>query len=543
MVSLFQAVVRILADPLVLLFALLSLAYVADRLFRADGRLVPIMILAISPFVGWIGKYELPGEIRTLGLIMFIYVVGLEAGREFFPTFRQHWVRFAALGIGASGAAAFLAWYIGRTLQWPAATTVAFYAGAVTNTPAFEWLPAALQESALDSAPAVAMFDFSYFIGVVGAVAGIIVFHFIWTRRRSELSCPVSFAVDPDAAGAPYYLSVHRVTNPSLAGRSLAQVVSEEIPHAQAIRYERDGVVGDVEGDTIASLGDLVVMFSCSPDLTRMAQVLIGPAVEIARNTPLVRDVPVLVETITVSSAGLTGRPVSRREIEGEYGVEVRGWWRGREYQPAQDEMRWRLGDRLRVVGTEEKVKAFRYAAEEKDRSQTEEIDLLRFSVGAVVAMLLSGLVVPIGAHLELTLGVTGAPLLAGLVFGRSARIQIPRGAGFFLKELGLVLFLAGVGTNVGMRGAVSPSDLTLLPLALVVVSVPMLLAALVFRFSGFTGQHAEGGLCGAVTSTPALMVSCRLGDTVEPANTYAGIYLFALLGSVVAAQVIFLVG
>lgn len=535
--------VQIVTDPVVLLFALLTLAYGADRLLRAEGRLSPIMILVIAPFVGWIGKYELPAEIRTLGLIMFIYVIGLETGREFFPTFRLHWLRFVLLGIAASAAAALCAWGVGRALGWSPDVTVAFFAGAVTNTPAFEWLPEALRDAGVDAASAVATFDLSYFMGVIGAAVGVIVFHVIWTRRASELSCPVSFPVDAEAVAAPYYVSVHRATNPSIIGKPLARAVSENIPHSQAIRLERNGTACDVQDDTLAARDDLVVLFSCSPDLTRMAQVLVGPAVPVTNDTPLVRDLPVRVETVTINSAKLTAAPVVRERIEAEYGVEIRGWWRGREYMPAEDKMRWRVGDRLRVVGTDEKARAFRYAVEEKDRAQTEEIDLLRFSVGAVVAMLLSGIVLPVGPRLKLTLGVTGAPLLAGLLFGRSARIQIPRGAGFFLKELGLGLFLAGVGTNVGLRGAVSPSDALLLPLALAVVGVPLVIAALVFRLSGFSAQHTEGGLCGAVTSTPALIISCRLGDTAEPANTYAGVYLFALLGSVVAAQVLYLVG
>jgi len=61
---------------------LLVLAYGADRLLGAEGRLLPILILAIAPPIGWIAHYELPEEIRSLGLVMFIYVVGLETGRR-----------------------------------------------------------------------------------------------------------------------------------------------------------------------------------------------------------------------------------------------------------------------------------------------------------------------------------------------------------------------------------------------------------------------------------------------------------------------------
>ena len=84
---LYATIIAVLTDPLVLLFALLALAYGADRLVRAAGRLLPLMILLVAPPVGWIARYEFPGEIRDLGLVMFLYVIGLETGGTFFPTF------------------------------------------------------------------------------------------------------------------------------------------------------------------------------------------------------------------------------------------------------------------------------------------------------------------------------------------------------------------------------------------------------------------------------------------------------------------------
>ena len=82
--------------------------------------------------------------------------------------------------------------------------------------------------------------------------------------------------------------------------------------------------------------------------------------------------------------------------------------------------------------------------------------------------------------------------------------------------------FLCGPAAAAGVR------------LAILLVLAPVgLVAATLLRSAKFGGQYIEGGACGAVTSTPALIVATRIDETTEPATTYAGIYLFALLASV----------
>jgi putative transport protein len=140
--AVFTEALAIITNPLVLLFALFALGYGVDRLFNGNGRLLPIAILVIAPIMAVFTGFELPEEVRSLGIVMFVYVIGLETGREFFPTFRQHWVRFGIIGFLASAIAALLVWAGGSFLGWNGASMVAFYAGALTNAPAFEWMAA-----------------------------------------------------------------------------------------------------------------------------------------------------------------------------------------------------------------------------------------------------------------------------------------------------------------------------------------------------------------------------------------------------------------
>jgi putative transport protein len=526
----------IATNPLVLLLTLLALAYGADRLFGADGRLLPLIILAVAPPIGWLSGYELPPEIRSLGLVMFIYVIGLEAGRSFFPTFRKHWRRFLLIGVGAGVGAGAVAWCIGRMFGWTSDAIAAFYAGAITSTPAFESLRGVASQPV-----ASALFDLVYYTGVLCAVAAVLAIHFAWSGHRESAS--TSQATDDDGLTAPYFVSLHRCTNRALVGQPMEQAILHGIPHSQAVRYQRGDDVRPVTDHDVCSEGDLIVLVSASPRLTEMGRVFVGPDEEPDMANRLMKDLPVRFETVRVTATQFIDARVHLKDIEDEYGVEVRGWWRGREYFPARAAMRWRQGDRLRVLGTPERVRQFRYLVEEEGSARSEEIDLLRFSIGAVVAVFIGALTLPLGSGMYLSLGVTGGALLAGLVFGRSARIQIPRGAAFFIKELGLGLFLAGVGTSVGTQGPIAMADLVIVPATLAVAAIPVLVAMLLSRKADFSAQFVEGAACGSVTSTPALIVATRMAETSEPATTYAGIYLFALLTSVGVAQALVLFG
>ena len=537
-----EIALSIVQNPLVLLFALLSGAYWLDRVLNGQGRWYPLMVLAVAPLVGWLTGYELPGDIRTLGLVMFIYVVGLEAGVGFFPTFRHYWPRFLVIGLLASGLSACVAWCAATLAGLSVAEMVAFYAGAVSNSPAFEQMIRLVR----DTPEVRRVFDLSSFVGVVTAVGAIVVAHTVWTRKTVGASCPVFFDADSPAE-SPYFTSTHRCGNTLAAGRTYLDVIAEGLQQSMAVRVRRGAELIDVTEETVCQPGDVVLLVSCSPRLASKARVVFGPAVTVDPGDPLSRNLPVRFGTVVVNASRFALKPVVLEDVKNDFGVEIRGWWRGPEFRPARKRIHLKQGDRLQVLGTEEKIGKFRRVVETEDVQRSEETDLLRFSVGVVVGLLLSGIAVPagnpFGTAIALSVGVAGGPLLAGLLFGRSSAIRIPRGAGYFLKELGLGLFLAGVGTSAGKSGPIAPAELWVIPAVFAVVALPMLVAGLLLRRSGLGDQYIEGGVCGSVTSTAALIVSCKLTNTSEPANTYAGVYLFALLGSAAAAQVLLRTG
>ena len=83
------------------------------------------------------------------------------------------------------------------------------------------------------------------------------------------------------------------------------------------------------------------------------------------------------------------------------------------------------------------------------------EVDVLAFGAGIALGLLVGLAPVPLPGGLTFRLGLAGGPLVVALVLGALGRTggivwTLPYGANLTLRQFGLVLFLAGVGTRSG---------------------------------------------------------------------------------------------
>ena len=107
----------------------------------------------------------------------------------------------------------------------------------------------------------------------------------------------------------------------------------------------------------------------------------------------------------------------------------------------------------------------------------------------------------------------------------------IPQGAINVLKDLGLNIFMVGVGLAAGadILDALQDSGLTVLMGGAFIMLAPLtigyLYGALVLKMNPVL---LLGALTGAMTSTPALKTLNDMTDSSVPALGYAGTYTFA---------------
>ena len=167
------------------------------------------------------------------------------------------------------------------------------------------------------------------------------------------------------------------------------------------------------------------------------------------------------------------------------------------------------------------------------------------FSLVIVLGILLGSVEIPLGGGAVFSLGTTGGPLLVGLLFGHFGHVgpidlTLKKSALETFRELGLMLFLIGAGTDGGagfvdtlrQEGAmlfVYGALMTLLPMI-----VGYFVAAKALKLSLLNNL---GSITGGMTSTPALGTLISVAGTDDVASAYAATYPIALVSVVLASQ------
>ena len=165
----------------------------------------------------------------------------------------------------------------------------------------------------------------------------------------------------------------------------------------------------------------------------------------------------------------------------------------------------------------------------------------------AVCGVLIGSVSIPLPGGVSFSLGMSGGPLFAGLLFGYLGHIgpislEAPKPMMETIRELGLVLFFIATGTEAGQGflEILSQHGVKLLFAGFLMTTIPMvvvfILAIKVFRIPILTSL---GSVCGGMTSTPALGALLNAERADEIAAAYAATYPVALIMVVVATQII----
>lgn len=195
-------------------------------------------------------------------------------------------------------------------------------------------------------------------------------------------------------------------------------------------------------------------------------------------------------------------------------------------------------------------------SSEKKSSSSAEaankllEIDpfgLMVFAVAAVLGVYLGSAVLPLPGGASFSLGISGGPLLAGLIAGHMGKagsfsLQVPKATLRTLREFGMALFLVGAGCTAGngFVEVLGEYGVNLFFIGIAITLLPMLvgftIALKIFKIKPFT---ALGAICGGMTSTPALGSLIAVAGTDLIATSYAATYPIALICVVLASQAI----
>lgn len=446
-----ETVIAILkANPLLLLFLVAAIGYPLGRVKLGGTSLGVAAVLFTGLAFGALDpELKVPEQIYQLGLVLFVYTIGLASGTVFFASFNRKGLRYNLLVTGGLLLAALLAAAAHTIFQLNAPLTAGLYAGSLTNTPALAGVVEHVQalgmsEPAL-SDPVVA-YSLTYPTGVLGMILTLYAFQKVWkidfaaeARRLPEYNSGID-PIDSRTICVQYEMD-----------QTIAELVRRNQWNVVFGRLRRDGEIRLVNGNTRLQPGDLVTLVGTQEELDEVTRTLGDTSCNERLEFDLSRYDR---RRIFVSSPQAIGRRLRDLDIIERYGSLVTRIRRGdTELVPSGDTVLM-PGDVIRVVTPHEKVAELSRLFGDSYRAVS-EIDILTFSLGLALGLLLGLIPIPLPGSLTIKLGLAGGPLIVALLLGALGRTgplvwTIPLGANLTLRQIGLVFFLAGIGTRAG---------------------------------------------------------------------------------------------
>ncbi|MGB6755709.1 MAG: TrkA C-terminal domain-containing protein [Xanthobacteraceae bacterium] len=513
-------------QPILTAFLAIGLGYLVGQInifgFSLGVGAVLFVGLALGAFAP---KAQIVGPIGLIGLIMFLYGVGILYGRQFFEGMtgvagrKYNLLAFVAVMAGLA-----VALGLGHVFGIKLGHTLGLFAGSMTSTAT---LQAAL-DTMRNSEPSIG-YSVSYPFGVIGPILCI----YFMTRT-----------VRPKFPPKEPQLHMAEITlGADCSGRTLDDL-RQKIPSGVQIEMVRKGGRNFLPTtDVSLDAGDaLLVIAERQSDIS-------DAAAHVGKLEPgrVVKDRSALdYIRVFVGKANLVGVPLAKLPLPTGFPVQL---LHVRRYDvdivPSPD-LALEFGDRVGILMPPDRKDEVRKYFGDTVKS-TAEFSYVSLGVGMVLGVLLGLIPIPIPGVGTVTLGIGGGPLIVALIVGKLRRTGpllwvMPLPANIVLRNFGLALFLATVGVNAGQPflKTVSQTGPTLLLIGALVLLATVLIVLLVGYYMLKIPFDDLMGVASGATGNPAILVySTRMAPTERPDIGYAMIFPSMTIVKVIAVQIV----
>jgi putative transport protein len=539
-----NTVIQMLASsPILTLFVVIGLGYIVGQIPLKGFQVGVAGVLFVGIAIGALDKaISIPEIVPTLGLIIFVYTIGIQSGPAFFASFKKQGARDNLLAIGAVGFGAAAAFAIGHAMHWPGARIAGIFAGALTNTPAVAAArdriifiaggklgPDQLREIADE--PIVA-YGLAYPIGVIGVLLSFQVLRRVWKFE------PGKNEEAPEIRAQDFI-----VRNPGIVGQSLGDIFQlHRDPGFVVSRVRQQGKTSLSHPDIQLYAGDIVVAVGDDASLERARQIFGEPT---AQHIELDRS-DLDYRRVFVSSPTVVGRRIADLDIETKLEATITRLRRGdTDIVPTPDTC-VEFGDMVRVLTRRSNFAAVSQFFGDSIKG-TAEADFGSVAIGMVIGALVGLVPIPLPGGLTVRLGLAGGPLLVALVLGkleRTGRVNwtIPLSANLTLRQIGLLLFLSGVGVKAGYTFLQTLRTHGLEMVAAgAVVTFAVALGTMIFacKVLKMPFDTAMGITSGIHTQPATLMFASDISRNDRPNVGYTTVYPLAMIAKIVIAQLL----
>ena len=489
--------------------------------------------------------------IQDFGLILFVFMIGLQVGPGFFESFRKGGVTLNMLSLAMvllNVCIMFACYYIffdtENVNNLPMMVGTLY--GAVTNTPGLGAANEALGSVFTNDVPQIASgYACAYPLGVLGIIGATIAIRYICKVKLDKEEHRLKSEAQENASVKPHMMHL-KVTNTYLAGRTLKQIHDFLNRDFVCSRILHDGHVSIPNRDTVFELNDFVFIVCAEADAEPI-KAFIGPETEVAWEK---QDQPLVSKRILVTQPSINGKTLGQMHFSSIHGVNVTRVTRQGMDLFASLDLSLQVGDRVMVVGPEDAVDHVSRVLGNSIK-RLEAPNIATIFLGIIMGIIFGSLPIAIpGMPVPLKLGIAGGPLIIAILIGRYGyKIHLvtytTTSANMMLREIGLVLFLASVGIKAGAGfwdTVVQGDGLKYVYTGFLITVIPILIvgtiARLKYRFNYFT---IMGMIAGTYTDPPALAYANQLCSKEAPAIGYSTVYPLSMFLRILTAQLIIL--
>ena len=487
--------------------------------------------------------------LQNFGLILFIYALGVQVGPGFFSSFKEGGVKLNLLGIflmvTGTAMAVILHWTTGISIG----DMMGLLSGAVTNTPMLGAAQQALLQVEPDNiagannmAMACAV---GYPFGLIGMILCVIFLRAIIGKKGKK---------SQDHASDNTFVAEYQVSNPAVFGKTIMEIRKNADCHFVISRIWKDGKVIIPTSETIIEENEHLLVTSGKSDVERV-KTLFGQKEDVDWNKKGIDwnsiDNQLISRKVLVTKPELNGVKLGSLRLRNSYGINITRVTRaGIDLLPSRS-LRLQLGDKLTIVGEERAIEnvSIRLGNQAKELSNP---NLFAIFVGIVLGLILGSIPFAFpGMSMPVKLGIAGGPIIVGLIMGAFGprmhlSIYMSRSANLMLRQLGLTIYLAGLGLSAGagfFDTVFTAEGLKWVIISLGLAIVPVLITAFVAG-KLFKTDYSDniGMLCGAMANPFALDFADPDGEGEDPAVAYATVYPASIFLRVISAQIIMLI-
>ena len=487
--------------------------------------------------------------LQNFGLILFIYALGVQVGPGFFGSLKKGGFKLNMLATLLMVVGTLMMLILHWTTDISLADLMGLFSGAVTNTPMLGSAQQALLQvspESVNEANNMAMAcAVGYPFGLVGMVVCVAILQKTLAPRRNRKA--VSRRSDNT------FITEYIVSNPEIFEKSIQEIRSNANCQFVISRIWKEGKVIIPTGETIIEENEHILVISGKSDVEKLTR-LFGPQEKVDWNKQDIDwnaiDSQLVSQKVLVSKPEINGTKLGDLRLRNSFGINITRVNRaGIDLLPSRS-LRLQLGDRLTIVGEARSIEnAARILGNEAKQLRTP--NLTSVFIGIVIGLILGSIPFAIpGMSMPVKLGIAGGPIIVGILMGAFGprfhlTTYISQSASLMLRQLGLTIYLAGLGLSAGagfFETVFSADGLKWVLISCALAVVPVLIVGFIAS-KIFKTDYAKnvGMLCGSMANPIALNYANSTTEGDEPAVAYATVYPISIFLRVISAQIIML--